>query len=448
MEHINRALLLLWCCVLGLLPLGSHAAGLKTEYEYDAVGNIRRLSTQNGQTTYNYDALDRLTGETGPALSTTYTYDANGNRLTGGGATLTYPVPPGETASNRVKTRQTAAGTSTYIYDSSTFGSTGNVVDDGTYQYVYTPRGLLKQVKQGATIVATYSYDYLNRRTRKVAGATTTVYHYDYNGNLIAETSSTNTAQRTYAVRDTIPVGQVNHLSGASVTFLQSDNLGTPRVGRDASKNITWNWYSDAFGNTVANSSPTVVNLRFPGQYFDAETALHYNWHRFYDPKLGRYLQSDPIGLPGGVNSFEYAGDNPLSFSDPDGLRFRNFGRRLSGPGSVRGPVLRNELRDRAREMEDRRVQAQIWNESKSKGGRPGPRELERMEFVTKVLGELPVPGEPDDGNPYRGPLPDPFVVPPAGDSSSILGGRDDIHRIFCASNPFAPQCERFLCKP
>ncbi|KAB0702354.1 RHS repeat-associated core domain-containing protein, partial [Pseudomonas aeruginosa] len=64
----------------------------------------------------------------------------------------------------------------------------------------------------------------------------------------------------------------------------------------------------------------TQVNLRFPGQYYDAESGLHYNYFRDYDPETGRYVESDPIGLDGGLNTYAYVGSNPVGLVDPNGL--------------------------------------------------------------------------------------------------------------------------------
>ena len=82
-----------------------------------------------------------------------------------------------------------------------------------------------------------------------------------------------------------------------------------------------WSASYDSFGKaTVDQTSSITNNLRFPGQYFDVETGLHYNYFRNYDPVNGRYLESDPIGLSGGVNRYVYVLSNPMLLVDPDGL--------------------------------------------------------------------------------------------------------------------------------
>lgn len=125
------------------------------------------------------------------------------------------------------------------------------------------------------------------------AGAAT-VFHYDIDGRLIAETDATGATLREYVWDDDgRPLAQI---AAGVVTYLHPDHLGTPRFGTDAGRAVVWQWASDAFGTTSPTGAVT-VNLRYPGQYFDAETGLHYNWHRTYDPGSGRYLESDPIGI-------------------------------------------------------------------------------------------------------------------------------------------------------
>ena len=81
-------------------------------------------------------------------------------------------------------------------------------------------------------------------------------------------------------------------------------------------------WQSAAlpFGRTQVQLGTVQNNLRFPGQYYDAETGLHYNWNRYYDPETGRYLSPDPIGLDGGLNLYAYVENDPVNWSDPEGL--------------------------------------------------------------------------------------------------------------------------------
>jgi RHS repeat-associated protein len=88
----------------------------------------------------------------------------------------------------------------------------------------------------------------------------------------------------------------------------------------DANGTVVWKALYSPFGNATVTTSTIENNLRFPGQYYDAETGLHYNYHRYYNPKTGRYITADPIGLMGGVNLYGYVGGNPVRWVDPLGL--------------------------------------------------------------------------------------------------------------------------------
>jgi len=115
--------------------------------------------------------------------------------------------------------------------------------------------------------------------------------------------------------------------SGISIYYVHANQLGAPvMVTRPADNAIMWRWDSDPFGTVVPNQNPQslgtfVYNLRFPGQYYQAETGLNYNYHRDYDAAVGRYRQSDPIGLRGSsFSTYAYVRGNPISLKDPLGL--------------------------------------------------------------------------------------------------------------------------------
>ena len=111
-----------------------------------------------------------------------------------------------------------------------------------------------------------------------------------------------------------------------TLSFLHSDHLGRPKFATRADGTVSWDGgITTPFGVQVTALAAQTQALMFPGQYEDAETTgagvtLSHNWHRTYDPTLGRYLQSDPIGLAGGLNRYAYVGGNPVSFVDPSGL--------------------------------------------------------------------------------------------------------------------------------
>jgi RHS repeat-associated protein len=121
------------------------------------------------------------------------------------------------------------------------------------------------------------------------------------------------------------------------VYYIHTDHLNTPR--RISDNQIVWRWDNDPFGRHTANEDPDgdsqlfTFSLRYPGQYYDEETGLHYNYFRDYDPSTGRYIQSDPIRLEGGLNTYAYVGGNPTAYVDPLGLETNVFMHTGAGSG-------------------------------------------------------------------------------------------------------------------
>ncbi len=133
----------------------------------------------------------------------------------------------------------------------------------------------------------------------------------------------------------------------ASIYNIYADHLNTPRLvmNDDVAPVAVWRWDNDeAFGRNAPDENPQgagpfVFNMRLPGQYFDAETNLHYNYFRDYDPEIGRYVQSDPMGLEGGISTYAYVGGNPVSFVDPEGFALVNPITIGAAIGGVSGAI-------------------------------------------------------------------------------------------------------------
>lgn len=155
------------------------------------------------------------------------------------------------------------------------------------------------------------------------ASSSTIHYGYDMQGRLIGEYTGQGVLIREYAYLNDIPVALFD--PNGAVSYIYTDQLNTPRAITNNAGQTVWQWNNvDPFGNNVPNENPSgfgafTFNLRFLGQYFDKETNLAYNIFRNYDSSTGRYVESDPIGLRGGINTFAYVGGNPVSEIDPDG---------------------------------------------------------------------------------------------------------------------------------
>jgi RHS repeat-associated protein len=180
-----------------------------------------------------------------------------------------------------------------------------------------------------ASVTTSYELNALGQRVKKTTSGSSMYFVYDEAGHLVGEYNNAGTLiQETVWFGDT-PVATLRpNGSGVDVFYIHTDHLNTPRrVSRPSDNVVVWRLDSDPFGTTAVNEDPDqdsnlfVFNLRFPGQYFDAESGLQYNYYRDgYDPVTGRYTQSDPIGLDGGINTYAYIDGNPLSGIDPFGL--------------------------------------------------------------------------------------------------------------------------------
>ncbi len=298
-----------------LVPVASSGLNVTWTYSYDAVGNVVQMAKPSGTEAFEYDLLDRLDAYTLPGSSqVVYAYDAVGNRLSETQSGVTQNHTYG-TTDNRL----TSQAGSAIVYDSG-----GNPTSDrgGDRTFTYDQAGRVLTVTDNAVLVATYTYNALGQRVRKIAGATDRDFVYDQSGLLLGEYEN-GAVVKEYVYFDGVPLAQ---LEGSETTWLHADHLGTPRIGTDDTQRIVWRWNSDPFGEAAPEEDPdgdltdVTVNLRFPGQYADVETGQYYNYFRTYDSTIGRYTQSDPIGLRGGIGRYLYAYANSVRLTDPFGL--------------------------------------------------------------------------------------------------------------------------------
>lgn len=216
------------------------------------------------------------------------------------------------------------------------YNNAGNTLTYSNATFTYYNSGRVKTVKVGAS-TTTYVYNAIGQRIKKSGGSAGTVLTViDEAGHLIGEYSSTGSlVQETVWLGDT-PVATIRP-NGSSVTiyYVHADHLNAPRmVTRPSDNKIAWRWDADPFATVAPNQNPKglgtfVYNLRYPGQYYDSETGLSYNFFRDYDPLIGRYIEPDPIGLQAAIGPYTYVSASPLSLVDPKGL----WGIGVSGGG-------------------------------------------------------------------------------------------------------------------
>ena len=325
-------------------PLGNILnGGVVRTITYDAAGRITKTEhvgsglpgdlAPNLNQSYGYDDLDRLTSFSGNGTTARYQYDASGNRiqLAYGGQTFANTIGP---TSNQLQKTAGPVASKFNVYDAA-----GNLTTDGAISYFYNTRGRLQSVQSGS-VIGTYRHNGLDQRVLKIvkigsstnAPNETTHFVYDELGQLMGEYDSNGTVVEEIIYLENISIAIfksaiTSKTANFGVYYIHNDQINTPRIiTYSADNHIVWRWdLTDPFGASSPNDMSQGTgrfsyNLRFPGQYYDKETNLHYNAYRDYDPQMGRYVQSDPIGLRGGINTYSYVDGNPLNAADPLGL--------------------------------------------------------------------------------------------------------------------------------
>jgi RHS repeat-associated protein len=304
------------------------ASGTATvENQTYALDNASNLTTvtdavnaANSQT-LGYDVLNRLTSAvsgTGGYGTLAWGYDHNGNLTsrTAGGTSYTYSYTSGTNQLAGVtwpSNSETLGYTATGNINSETLNS--STVFTGTYNVA----NRLTAVANVTTPASFVYNDWGLRFSKTDSGGTPSYYTYGQDGALLEENN--NGAMVDYIYLHGKPIGLfVPGGTSGTLYYVNTDQLGTPQVITNGSQAVVWSTTYQPYGTTGTITSSITQNLRLPGQYYDSETTLNYNGMRDYVPTWGRYLQSDPIGLQAGLNTYAYVGGNPLKFRDTLGL--------------------------------------------------------------------------------------------------------------------------------
>jgi RHS repeat-associated protein len=291
---------------------------------YDTANRIASIGnaiTGTMSQDFNYDDQSRLVSMYSASASATYAYDADGNRIVkavnGSVDNTTY-----STTSNRL-VGTTGADPQTYGYD-----ALGNITAlNGSTAYQYDAFN-----RMSAAGGMSYYVNPEGQRLRKAGSLGTTYFAPDQSGTLLAEND--NGAWIDYLWLGGRLIGR--EVSG-QLEAIGDDQVGRPLVVTNASQTVVWSALDWPFTQAVTVSNSAPLNLGFPGQYYDAETGLWNNGFRDYDSTLGRYVESDPTGLNGGINTYAYVGNNPLSYTDPLGLDWQLSWTIASGSVAVPG---------------------------------------------------------------------------------------------------------------
>ncbi|WP_080635085.1 RHS repeat-associated core domain-containing protein [Teredinibacter turnerae] len=350
--------------------------GLKSTYSYNENGGLIRIANPvylkeyslsndnfvNGENkigknltnkswhSYYYDSEGRIvdsypsgTAQDFAKGAEHWEYDANGNRTkyTNNGRTETWEYFSDSNIQSKYN------GNTRNRYDAQ-----GNITSLlWVYNFKYDDLGRVKELDYPAPLDISLTINYQNHRVAKQVTdrlSNNTRYQsfiFDHTGRLVGEKyyarifeGVTNRKHYIY-----FAVEIVGYVLNNELYFVHNDHLGRPEVITDSVKNVAWQAKYDIFGSRSLLTSNQALDFQIglPGQYWEMYAGSWYNWNRYYDSSTGRYLQSDPIGLAGRINTYAYAGNNPLRYIDPTGEFFTPVAGAAAGAtaGALGGAV-------------------------------------------------------------------------------------------------------------
>jgi RHS repeat-associated protein len=335
---------------LGLPPEPS--ALLDLRYLWDAQGNLLHLQQRAGSGSagsYAYDRNDRLIvavhGERDGTQASRYFYDRQGRCL----LSQQDIADQGDFRTNTLKALY-QPGTHRWLGEGkreTTYDANGQPGQIGAREYRWDALGRLMEVREGGKTLARYVYNHRGERIAKEAGGHT--YFLYREGHLAAELDAKGLLLRQYVHLADAPIAMIDSPQGRplegeprnawsrvrrdlatilrvwfdddeTVTWLHVNHLGAVEAATGRDGELVWRAHYQPSGQADVVGNRFALNLRLPGQYADAETGLHYNGRRYYDPRRGTYLTPDPLGTPDGPNPYAYVRGNPLRYVDPSGL--------------------------------------------------------------------------------------------------------------------------------
>ncbi len=299
------------------------ASAMDRTYGHDANGNVTSIADlldPSRNQGFGYDVGNQITSASGIYGQISYTYDSVGNRtwFTRNGQYDYYMYTYG---TNRL-IRIIGQTVKNFGYDNN-----GNITSENSRSYTYNQNNRLIQATENSITLGEYTYNGVGQRIKKVAGSVTTIYHYDRFGNLIAESNAGGSFGVDYLYLNGQILAKIDISPTEALYYYHDDHLGTPQVLTDDQGQVVWKADYKPFGEAEVTVGSVENNLRFPGQYYDQETGLHYNYHRYYHFNIGRYLRADPARSSAGNIAIDevghlyiYAYNNPIKYQDPSGL--------------------------------------------------------------------------------------------------------------------------------